>query len=171
MGWPFFLQTSSKKIFKYGLSYLSWLPGGGGGRVFVSRSEVRGFKSPMTHRNFCNHNLITNVALGIYMTMRANKNLHSQHIRTLSPQKKNFKNIIKKRTFLNLASSTLRLRLAGVMTRWVTASPGATGRAGAGGPNDDEPDHDEPGHKKRLFDVMNEIKYPQYVTQNNEVLT
>ena len=49
-----------------------------GGRVPVSRSEVRGFNSPMTHRNFCNHNLITNVALGILMTMRVNKNLYSR---------------------------------------------------------------------------------------------
>ena len=48
--------------------------------MFVSRSDVRGFKSPMTHRNFCNHYLITNVALGIFMTMRANKNLYSRLI-------------------------------------------------------------------------------------------
>ena len=27
--------------------------GGGDGRVSVSRSEVRGFKSPMTHQSFC----------------------------------------------------------------------------------------------------------------------
>ena len=45
----------------------------------VSRSEVRGFKSPMTHRNFCNHIFITNVALGIFMTMRATKILYSRH--------------------------------------------------------------------------------------------
>ena len=44
----------------------------------------------MAHRNFCNHSLITNVALGIFMTMRANKNLFSRHIRTLS-LKKHFK--------------------------------------------------------------------------------
>ena len=60
----------------------------------VSRSEEQGFKSPLTHRNFCYHNLITNVALGIFMTMRANKNLYSRHIRTLSP-KKHFKILCK----------------------------------------------------------------------------
>ena len=33
-----------------------------GGRVFVSKSEVRGLKSPTTHRNFCYNNLIKQVA-------------------------------------------------------------------------------------------------------------
>ena len=54
----------------------------------VLRSEERGFKSPMTKRDFCNHNLITNVALGIFMTMRANKNLYSRLIHD-SPLQKN----------------------------------------------------------------------------------
>ena len=62
----------------------------------LSRSEVPGFKSPMTHRNFCNHNLITNVALGIFMTMRANKNLYSLSLLViLFPTGRRFQSMVK----------------------------------------------------------------------------
>jgi len=62
--------------------------------VTVSRSEVRGFKSPVTHRHFRNHKLITNVALGIFVTLFPSY--------SIALAKKTFQNIIVRINFSKL---------------------------------------------------------------------
>ena len=45
-----------------------------------------GFKSPMTHRNFCNHNLIKQVAQGIHDNDSSYKNLHFLQFESYRPK-------------------------------------------------------------------------------------